>query len=170
MRLFNSQVRSHSWIIEFTDLQLQDWQALIGLIVAALLRELLEEVVAAGDADLAQGEVLERGEHELFHVPFVELPGALGEPLLEVEILEPVLHQISEGAVGAEPRAGGLEERAVDELGFQGSFGGGTGRAGCLHEPVLAVPVPVAGAGDDTTAVRALEPDLAVGADGQARA
>ena len=56
--------------------------------VVALLRELLQEVVAAGDPDLAQRDVLERGEYELLHVPLVELPGALGEPLLEVEILE----------------------------------------------------------------------------------
>lgn len=54
---------------------------LLGAVVA-LLRELLEEVVAAGDADLPQGQIPEGGHDEGLHVPFVKLQGALREPVL----------------------------------------------------------------------------------------
>lgn len=50
--------------------------------VVALLRELFEEVVAARNADLAEGDVLEEREDEGAHVPLVQLPGRAGEAVL----------------------------------------------------------------------------------------
>ena len=59
----------------------QDDACLAGAVVA-LLRELLEEVVAAGHADLAEGDVLEEREDKGAHVPLVQLPGRAGEAVL----------------------------------------------------------------------------------------
>ena len=52
----------------------EDDAGVLGTAVAAS-GELLKEVVAAGDPDLAKGQVLERRENKGTHVPLVELPG-----------------------------------------------------------------------------------------------
>ena len=84
--------------------------------VIALLRELFEEVVAAGHSDLPEGDVLEERQHERAHVPLVQLPGRAGEPVFEFHVLEPVVDQGGERAVGAHPAEPGVEQRTLGEL------------------------------------------------------
>ncbi len=49
--------------------------------VVALLRELLEEVVAAGYPDLAERDLFEEGQDEGAHVALVQEPGRGREPV-----------------------------------------------------------------------------------------
>lgn len=137
--------------------------------VVALLRELFEEVVAAGDADLAEGDVLEEREDEGAHVPLVELPGRAGEAVFEFHVVQPVLDQGGERAVGAHPGEPGVEQRTLGELLLQRAFRGGPRGAGGLDLSALPVPVAVAGARRVSPAALASDGDGAVGADRGAR-
>src|SRR6218665_1872905 len=80
----------------------EDDAGLAGAVVA-LFGELLEEIVASRDPDLAEGDVLEEGQNEGSHVPLVELRGGAGEAIFEVLVLEPVAHQSGERTIGTHP-------------------------------------------------------------------
>jgi hypothetical protein len=112
--------------------------------------------------------VAERRHDKGAHVALVELPCGQRQPPLEVEVLEPVVHELGERVVRGEGAWRGLEEAALGELLLQRPLGGGPARAGGLDEAGTAVPVPVAGAGADAAAGFGAEADLPVGADRQA--
>ena len=67
--------------------------------VVALFRELLEEVVAAGDADFAEGDVFEERQNEGAHVALVQQPRRPGESVFEVHVFEPGTHHAGKGCL-----------------------------------------------------------------------
>jgi len=100
-----------------------------------------DEAVAASDAALAQGEVLEHGQYEGAPVSLVQEPGSSGYPALEVKLLQPVRHQITEQAVWRQVGVGGLGLRALAELCFERLFRR-LDRVTCgLHDARATVPV-----------------------------
>ncbi|GAA1608976.1 hypothetical protein GCM10009693_21330 [Leucobacter chromiireducens subsp. chromiireducens] len=111
--------------------------------VVALLRELLQEVVAPCDADFPEGEFGECGSDEGAHVALIEQSRGAGESVFYLHVFEPIVHECGELAVGAEADEARLEERAFRELAFQGEFRGGLGRTGALDSPELPIPVAV---------------------------
>lgn len=137
--------------------------------VVALLRELLEEVVAARDTDLAKRDLLEEREHEGSHVPLVQEPGGSGEPIFELHVFQPIGDERRERAVRGHAREARLEEVPLRELLLQGAFGCGVGVGGDLDVAALAVPVTVSRAGDVSLLGGAGGRDDAEGADRGAR-
>ncbi|MBG9887304.1 hypothetical protein ABE10_12365 [Bacillus toyonensis] len=137
--------------------------------VVALLCELFEEVVAAGHSDLAEGDVLEEREDEGAHVPLVELPCRAGEAVFELHVLQPVVDQGCERAVGAHSGEPGMEQGTLSELLLQRPLGRGPGSGGGLDLSALPVPVSVPGACRESAAGLASDGDGAVGADRGAR-
>ena len=109
----------------------------------ALPGELLDEVVAAGDPDLSERELGERGRDEGSHVSFVEKPGRAREPVFDLHVFEPVVDERGEAAVGGDSDERGLEEGSFGELSFEREFGCGGGRPGALNRSELTVPVAV---------------------------
>ena len=89
--------------------------SVLGPTVAAL-SESFEEVVAAGDPDLPEGEVFECREDEGAHVTLVEIPRRSGEAVFYLQVFQPVRDELRERAVGAHPVESGLVEGAFDEL------------------------------------------------------
>lgn len=65
-----------------------------------LLAKLLEQGIAPGDADLAQGVAAEGRKHEPVHVTLVVEPGRRRDPGLQVEVGQPVLDQRRERLSG----------------------------------------------------------------------
>ena len=116
--------------------------------VVALLRELLEEVVAARDPDLPERDVLEEREDEGSHVPLVQEPGGSGESILEVHVFQPVGDECGERTVCGHAGEAWLEEVSLGELFLQGAFRCSAGVRGDLDVAALAVPVAVSRAGD----------------------
>lgn len=133
--------------------------------VVALLRELFEEVVAAGHADFPERDVLEERQYERTHVALIEQSGRAGEAVFEFHVLQPVVDQGSERTVGAHPGEPGVEQRTIGELLLQRALRRGP-RAGCVLD-LSALPVPVAVAGARRVSPAGLESDGdgAVGAD-----
>jgi len=131
----------------------------------ALPRELLDEVVAAGDADLSERELGEGRGDEGEHVPFVEQPGRAGEPVLDLHVLKPVVDQRGEPAVRAELDEAGLEQGTFRELPLERELSRGRGRPRALHGTEHAVPVTVAGARFTPALAQPPVADLPEGAD-----
>ena len=75
---------------------------LFGRAVALGPGQRLQEAVDSTDGDLAQRIMLEHRHDQLAYVPLIERPGAGCQLPLQVEVLEPQLHQLLEGAVGRE--------------------------------------------------------------------
>lgn len=111
--------------------------------VVALLRELLQEVVAPCDADFSEGEFGECGGNEGTHVALIEQPRGAGEPVFNFHVFEPVVHECGEPAVGTEPDEARLEEGAFGEFPLQGEFSCGLGGTSALGGTELPVPVAV---------------------------
>ncbi|WP_240606123.1 hypothetical protein [Planctomonas deserti] len=105
------------------------------------MRLIFDEAIAASDADLAQGEVLERGQYEGAHVPLVQEPGGSRYSALEVELLQPVGHLVAEQAVWRQVGVGGLGWWALGELGFECLLSRFRRVACGLHDAGATVPV-----------------------------
>lgn len=102
----------------------EDDAGVLGPAVAAL-GESFEEVVAAGDADLPEGEVFECGEDEGAHVALVEVPRGSGEAVFNFHVFQPVRDELWERAVGAHAVESWLVEGAFGELLLELALRGG---------------------------------------------
>jgi len=132
----------------------------------ALSRELLQEPVASGHADLAQGQVLEGRHHEPAHVAFIELSGGQGEPILQFDVLKPVVHERREPAVRRQHRRARLEQGPLRQLCLQRSFGRSLRAPARRDQSSDTVPIPVASTRYRSSRSRRGEVNLSEGPDG----
>lgn len=114
-------------------------------------------------ADLAQGVMLERRHDDLTHVALVEGSGAGGERVLEVQVGEPHVDEVSERAGRGELAlsdglVGSLGEQLL-ELALGGLRGGGRR----LNAAQLAVVAPEPGQRTCSPVARPVEVDLIEG-------
>lgn len=61
--------------------------------------------------------LLERRQHEGAHVALVQVPSSNGQPVLQLDVVEPVHDQIKEPAVSLERRRNPCDQVPVDSLG-----------------------------------------------------
>lgn len=93
----------------------EDDLGLFGAVVG-LLGQLLEEVIAAGYAQLAQGELSQDRQHERAHFALVEVARGLGEPVCQLDVFQPVGDQIGQRAACRQRREGRLEQAPLGKL------------------------------------------------------
>lgn len=133
--------------------------------VVALLGELLDEVVAARHPDLSQAEVLEEREHEGAHVAFVEDPRRFREAVLDVHVLDPVVHESTETRIGVHPGEGWLEQGPLGQFVLQQPLCRRAGVGSALDCSRLAIPIAIPSPGRVAATPEAIARDPSMGAD-----
>ena len=135
-----------------------------------ILREPLQKLVTSGNTDLAHRQIFERRQHERAHIAFIKLPCGGRQLVFQINVFEPVRHQIRERTVSRERACARRNQIAIDAFGFERVGCSGRAVAARLYEPGGPIPVAVAGACFDASARATSGGDLTVGSDRQTRA